>query len=210
MAQEGQIYVLVNPSMPGQVKVGKTKSESAIRAAQLSAATGVPDQFEVVEVYKVLDVDAAEQLAHRILERTNGRPNDRREFFVGPADKVVEILNQALRRFVPSLDELPESWRTALQRARANQPMLAFAEFERAVQEARIQFHPDLAPEGVTEALGAHAACCCFMRRSASEPDLFSGPRIRHSITERTIEFLNLFQIDEPERRAINFMRGLN
>ena len=35
MGEPGEIYVLVNPAMPGLVKVGKTRSESARRASQL-------------------------------------------------------------------------------------------------------------------------------------------------------------------------------
>jgi hypothetical protein len=98
MGKHGEIYVLVNQAMPGLVKVGKTRGESALRASQLSGATAIPEHFEVVRIYEVLDVDAAERFAHTVLERTNGRPNDRREFFLGPADKVVKILNQALIR----------------------------------------------------------------------------------------------------------------
>lgn len=53
-------------------------------------------------------------LAHKVLERTNGRPNDRREFFLGPADKAVEILDQALLRYATPTDDLPETRRLAL------------------------------------------------------------------------------------------------
>jgi hypothetical protein len=42
MGEPGEIYVLVNPTMPGLVKVEKTRSESAHRAFQLSGAMGIP------------------------------------------------------------------------------------------------------------------------------------------------------------------------
>jgi predicted metal-dependent phosphoesterase TrpH len=82
MGERGEIDVLVNQAMPGLVKVGNTRVETALRAAQLSGATGIPKQFEVVRIYEVLDVDAAERFAYAVLERTNGRPNDCREFFL--------------------------------------------------------------------------------------------------------------------------------
>jgi T5orf172 domain len=114
VSERGEIYVLANQAMPGLVKVGKTRGDAAQRAAQLSGPTGIPEHFEVVRAYKVLDADAAERLAHTVLERTNGRPNNRREFFFGPAAKVVEVLNQALLRYTQEDDDLPEGWDRAL------------------------------------------------------------------------------------------------
>lgn len=209
MGEPGEIYVLVNPAMPGLVKVGKTRSESARRASQLSGATGIPEHFKVFRIYEVLDVDAAELFAHKVLERTNGRPNDHREFFLGPADKVVEILDQALLRYVPPADDLPETWRLALGKARDKQPNLAFAEFEFAIRQSQVPSHQSALSARVVEALGAYGACCCFLQRQPTAQRLFSNTRYRHEISDRMIEFLTLFQVDEPEMCVIDFMRGL-
>ena len=135
MTEHGEIYVLVNQAMPGLVKVGKTRGGAALRASQLSGATGIPEDFEVVRAYEVLDVDAAERLAHMVLEKTNGRPNNRREFFLGPVEKIIEILNEALRRFVPSEDDIPQAWRIGLDKASSGQPSLALAHFEYAISK---------------------------------------------------------------------------
>jgi hypothetical protein len=209
MGEHGEIYVLVNQAMPGLVKVGKTRVESALRASQLSGATGIPEHFEVVRIYEVLDVDAAERFAHLVLERTNGRPNDRREFFLGPADKVVEVLNQALLRYAAPANDLSEAWRSALGKARSKQPMLAFAEFEFAIRHGNLSFDPIVFPASIVEALGAYGACCCFLQREPELQRLFANTRSRHEISEQMIKFLTLFQIDEPEIRAIDFMRRL-
>src|SRR5688572_6679317 len=44
----GYLYVLINPSLPGLVKIGKTNRDPEQRAAELSAATGVPTPFVLV------------------------------------------------------------------------------------------------------------------------------------------------------------------
>lgn len=208
MGELGEIYVLVNQAMPGLVKVGKTRGESGLRASQISKSTGVPEHFEVIRIYEVLDVDAAERFAHTVLERTNGRPNDRREFFLGPADKVVEILNQALLRYAASTNDMPEAWHLALGKARSKQPNLAFAEFEFAIRDNQRPFDQLVLSASVLEALGAYGACCCFLQREPMAQHLFAKTGHRYEISKRMIEFLILFQIDEPEMRAINFMRG--
>lgn len=209
MEELGEIYVLVNPAMPGLVKVGKTRGESTCRASQLSGATGVPEHFKVVRIYKVLDVDAAELLAHKVLERTNGRPNDLREFFLGPVDKVVEILDQALLRYAPPANDLPETWRLAVGKARNGQPTLAFSEFEFAIRQGQVPFHQSALSAQVVEALGAYGACCCFFKRKPTAQRLFSNMNYRTEISIRMIEFLTVFQVDEPEMHVIDFVRGL-
>lgn len=75
---KGYVYVLSNPSMPGVVKVGKTKRCGRDRAAELWT-TGVPEHF-VVE-FEILTAAYAqiESAAH---ERLKGhRVHAGREFF---------------------------------------------------------------------------------------------------------------------------------
>lgn len=210
MSEVGEIYVLVNAATPGLVKVGKTRNESAYRAAQLSASTGIPEPFEIVRRYEVVDVDAAEFFAHKVLERTNGRPNANREFFLGPVDRVIEVLDQALLRYVRPADDLPVSWRLALEKVKANQPSLALAEFEFAIRQGEIPFEHSVWSDQVVDALGAYAACCCFLQRQPSVSRYFTNIMHKHRIGERMIEFLTLFQVDDPTMRAIVFLRGLS
>lgn len=208
MSEDGEIYVLVNQAMPGLVKVGKTQGGSTLRAKKLSGATGVPESFQVVRVYNVFNVDEAEKFAHTVLERTNGRPNSQREFFFGPESKVVEILNQALARFLRPTYELPEGWRLGLEKALNNQPRIAFFEFNFAIQQGQCPSDQTIPLSGrVIEALAAYGACCCFVSQKPAVPHLFANLRSKHTITERMIEFLILFQVNDPQICAINFMR---
>ncbi|WP_167829380.1 GIY-YIG nuclease family protein [Nocardia vulneris] len=77
--RRGVVYVLMNKAMPGYVKIGRTINTSDERARQLSGATGVPEDFEVVFDVIVSDVEQVERLVHARLD--NVRPNKRREFF---------------------------------------------------------------------------------------------------------------------------------
>ena len=43
----GYVYILVNDSMPGLIKIGKTARNSLARAKDLSSSTGVPTPFKV-------------------------------------------------------------------------------------------------------------------------------------------------------------------
>ena len=45
---EGYVYVLINPSMEGLVKIGMTTSTPEERVTELSSATGVPSKFILV------------------------------------------------------------------------------------------------------------------------------------------------------------------
>ncbi len=47
MSGNGYVYVLMNSSMRGLVKIGKTEREPEERAKELSASTGVPTPFMV-------------------------------------------------------------------------------------------------------------------------------------------------------------------
>lgn len=75
---QGHVYILTNPSMPGLVKVGKTTRSPEERAAQLNS-TGVPMPFEVWGSYFSPDCHMLEAKAHAILDEF--RVSDSREFF---------------------------------------------------------------------------------------------------------------------------------
>jgi hypothetical protein len=79
MAATGYIYILINPLMPGLLKIGKTRRTPDARAEELSGDTGVPAEFIVAYETPVSDCDAAEAEIHRKLG--NFRSNKNREFF---------------------------------------------------------------------------------------------------------------------------------
>ncbi len=73
----GFIYVFSNPSLEG-LKIGKTKSDPAERARELST-TSVPSPFKVEYFAFVDDFDRLERDVHRRLDKY--RKNKNREFF---------------------------------------------------------------------------------------------------------------------------------
>lgn len=75
------VYIMKNEGMPGLYKVGFS-AEPSIRAAGLSAASGVPFPFEVlhyVDCATERQARRAEALAHFMLEYSRVSPG--REFF---------------------------------------------------------------------------------------------------------------------------------
>jgi T5orf172 domain len=87
---EGIIYVLVNPSMPGIIKIGKTNQEDVkLRMAQLYT-TGVPLPFDCVYAAKVKNMDDVEKALHTAF--SPDRLNPRREFFEIEANQAIAII----------------------------------------------------------------------------------------------------------------------
>lgn len=98
MAQEqkrrrGYVYVLSNPSMPGIVKVGRTFREPRARAAELSAATGVPTPFKIEATVSTWNCVWLEKLVHIDLRRC--RVNSNREFFRCTVEEALETTKKA-------------------------------------------------------------------------------------------------------------------
>src|SRR4051812_46236154 len=77
----GHVYVLVNPAFAGLVKIGCTGGSPEDRARQLSATTGVPQPYIVAYSANVVDMEAAEQRVHTLLESRGLRVTPNREFF---------------------------------------------------------------------------------------------------------------------------------
>lgn len=75
----GYVYCLTNASIPGLVKIGKTKRDPRERAAEISSSTGVPTPFDIKWSRRVHDMDKAETDLHVALEQH--RLSKRREFF---------------------------------------------------------------------------------------------------------------------------------
>ena len=98
-AVPGWVYVLTNTAMPGLVKIGMTGRNPQVRAAELTAATGVPAPFVIAWSRAVSDCVAVEASVHRLL--ADRRVSGNREFFrcdVGTARQVIEAAAGALLR----------------------------------------------------------------------------------------------------------------
>lgn len=91
----GYLYLLMNPSMPGRIKVGKTERSPAERARELGSATGVPEPFlNVFELY-VEDCDRAERHVHAVLTQKGFRVSPNREFFTAPSSEAIAVMLDA-------------------------------------------------------------------------------------------------------------------
>ncbi|WP_414552269.1 GIY-YIG nuclease family protein [Anabaena sp. CCY 0017] len=75
---QGFVYVLLNPSFPDQVKIGRTEKDSEIRARKLWT-TGVPTPFLVIYDELVSDCEVVESHLHERFAAY--RVNSCREFF---------------------------------------------------------------------------------------------------------------------------------
>ncbi len=95
----GTIYVLINPVMPGLVKIGKTKRLVEERIQELSSATGVPTQFILVYEQKFINVDVAESQIHVILEEHGFRLSVNREFFNAPVAEAIKVIQSLDGKF---------------------------------------------------------------------------------------------------------------
>lgn len=90
MANEyGFVYVLQNEAMNGYYKVGMTKRPPSQRAEELSSATGVPFQFNVVYYAEVESPLLVERHVHAVLNeyRAEGR-----EFFRCRLALILEVI----------------------------------------------------------------------------------------------------------------------
>jgi hypothetical protein len=90
MAVVGYIYVAINESYKGLVKIGKSSRLPEERAKELSRPTGVPTRFHVAYQEYVSDCDLAEKLIHRRL--AEHRVNRGREFFELPLKEAIKVV----------------------------------------------------------------------------------------------------------------------
>ncbi|MED2973213.1 GIY-YIG nuclease family protein [Fictibacillus sp. B-59209] len=86
----GYVYVLINESYKGLVKVGITSLDPNERARMLSRNTGVPTPFKVAYEIFVENCEEVERKIHKELEEY--RINPRREFFNYPLNKTINLV----------------------------------------------------------------------------------------------------------------------
>ena len=87
----GYLYILMNPAMPGLIKIGKTTRRPTDRTRELSAATGVPVPFVVIYELMVDDCHQAEKRVHETLDHY--RVNDGREFFKMATSDAIDVMH---------------------------------------------------------------------------------------------------------------------
>jgi len=106
--EQGWIYVLVNSSIPGMAKIGRTVRPPADRAAELSAATGVATPFIIAFDQPFADCCEAERLIHAELDRRGLRIAPNREFFRGPISEMVRVIIDTADRCDAAVPALPD------------------------------------------------------------------------------------------------------
>lgn len=86
----GYVYIAKNESFPHLIKIGFTYRRPYERVKELSKATGIPFQFDLLYVLAVSDPRSAEQAIHKKFDK------DRccKEFFSTPSIEVIEFCKQ--------------------------------------------------------------------------------------------------------------------
>jgi len=115
----GHVYILINASMFGQLKIGMTERAPEDRARELSTGTGVPSPFMVAYSEDVPDCAKAEGLIHKRLDQF--RTNSRREFFQLPLkDAIAELqrIAEDVRRIAEDARRIAEDARRIAEDAR--------------------------------------------------------------------------------------------
>lgn len=97
--RQGFVYVLMNQSLPGCVKIGRTTRDSTVRAAELSSATGVPTPFLVAFEAYFENCEDAETYIHAVLESEGVRLASNREFFSVTASQAINAVIKAKSKF---------------------------------------------------------------------------------------------------------------
>lgn len=87
----GYVYILVNSSMPGVIKVGRTLRDTRARARELSTS-GVPTPFQVA--FELFSEDHATLEARVHTELADFRVSPNREFFRYPLDRAIALLQR--------------------------------------------------------------------------------------------------------------------
>ena len=101
---EGIVYVLTNPAMPGLVKIGRTgREEVTSRINELSRQSGVPLPFECAYAVMVENALQTEKALHSAFAPQRLNP---KEFFEIRAEQVRPVLDLLkLEDVTPSVDE---------------------------------------------------------------------------------------------------------
>lgn len=99
----GFVYVLSNLEMDGVYKVGMTDRSPHLRAAEISAATGVPQPFCVEYYAEVSSPAMYEKLVHKRLAQY--RVSDSREFFRADIMEIVSAIRDPDNS--PDSDNIP-------------------------------------------------------------------------------------------------------
>lgn len=103
---EGWIYIFSNPSIKGQVKIGRTLEEPEKRRLELSSATAIPRPFKSEYHAHVSNCIKAESFLHK--EFDTKRVNKKREFFTATVSEIIAAIHFELENKNPKFQLLRE------------------------------------------------------------------------------------------------------
>ena len=90
----GWVYIMRNPAFREPLlKIGKSRRPPMLRAAELGAATAVPEGFELIYFIHASNHHQAEKMVHRAL--AGYRRSSSKEFFDVPLRVACGVLDQA-------------------------------------------------------------------------------------------------------------------
>ena len=130
-AELGIVYVLINPAMPGLVKIGKTSRGSVDARLSELYSTGVPVPFECAFAGRIEDESKVEKAFHRAFGPY--RLNPKREFFQIEPEQAIAVLElMVLKDVTPQLQEEADSVdresKEASNKLKARRPVQNFLE----------------------------------------------------------------------------------
>ena len=97
------IYILINESMPGYVKIGKTSTSLEQRIRELSSSSSIPLPFTAFYACIVNNAEFVEHQLHDAFDES--RVNPKREFFQIAPERVVAALKLAeIKNVTPNSD----------------------------------------------------------------------------------------------------------
>ncbi|MBF0641458.1 GIY-YIG nuclease family protein [Pseudomonas protegens] len=97
----GFVYIMINPAMPGLVKIGLTERTSDDRAKDLRS-TGLPTDFITVYDELVTDCKTVEKRMHARFDSFRYQPN--REFFEIPVRQAIRgLMEESVGYLVPRI-----------------------------------------------------------------------------------------------------------
>src|SRR5699024_1543121 len=99
-SKKGYIYILINESMSGILKIGRTSRDPKIREKELSRPTGVPTPFNLVYQEYFHDSVKAESIIHNILEDNGYRLASNREFFTDDLSETIKIIQSVKTNYI--------------------------------------------------------------------------------------------------------------
>ena len=96
-SKAGYIYILRNAAHETNIfKIGLTKRDPDIRAAELSSTTASPDKFLVAQDWFTRDCALAEATIHEYFD--SYRLNDRREFFRVEFRELITVIDEIVKK----------------------------------------------------------------------------------------------------------------